>query len=232
MDLFDLFDPPPPIATNPEEAFLQAQKALNDHRESLQSLEEEYQKENAARFARHLPAKRKKKLTTAEIADILPKEVFEACIAEAKQRASDIMDVYMKREEELKAALQMAAEAVTVVPGTEWNQAHYISPHHTQTSVDTYTRVSALLKTFPYQACGLEVEVRPGDRTYRDGGSSCPYTVWVKATPMMIDVARLQDKGPSFVEVIQFCWKNGANPRVYFPTLPHDFESKHGITYY
>lgn len=35
--------------------------------------------------------------------------------------------------------------------------------------------------------------------------------------------------GPTLVDAVRMCWARGANPRVYWPFLPHGFEEKHGM---
>lgn len=38
--------------------------------------------------------------------------------------------------------------------------------------------------------------------------------------------------GPTLKEIVKNCWKRGVQPRVYFPTLPYEYEQKMGLDYF
>lgn len=93
----------------------------------------------------------------------------------------------------------------------------------------TYAKNSLKMKGLKAQMHGLECEVREIDPVV-DCGSRC-FGLFVKTTEK--DLAILDAKpDPGMREIVQFCWRSGANPRVYFPMLPHGFEEKNGLDFF
>lgn len=93
----------------------------------------------------------------------------------------------------------------------------------------TYAKNSLKLKGLKAQMHGLDCEVREIDPV-AGGGSRC-FGLFVRTTEK--DLAILDAKPePGMREIVQFCWRSGANPRVYFPMLPHGFEEKNGLDFF
>lgn len=83
------------------------------------------------------------------------------------------------------------------------------------------------------EAQGFKVHVQlmneqtAGDRWGTRHGE---YVIWINADKPTAKVLK-EKPGLPLVDVVAACWKNGVNPRVYMPTLPHGFEERHGISY-
>jgi hypothetical protein len=86
------------------------------------------------------------------------------------------------------------------------------------------------MKGLKAQLHGLDCEVREIDQVVDIGGSRC-FGLFVKTTEQ--DLAILDSKPePGLRDIVQFCWRSGANPRVYFPFLPHGFEEENGLDFF
>ncbi len=92
-----------------------------------------------------------------------------------------------------------------------------------------YAKNSLRLKGLKAQLHGLDVDVREIDPVAA-AGSHC-FGLFVKTTEK--DLAILDAKpDPELREIVKFCWGSGANPRVYFPMLPHGFEERNGLDFF
>jgi hypothetical protein len=105
--------------------------------------------------------------------------------------------------------------------------SHYASQGYGAAS---YAKNSLKLKGLKAQLHGLDCEVREIDPVVDGGGSRC-FGLFLKTTEQ--DLAILDAKPePGMRDIVQFCWRSGANPRVYFPFLPHGFEEQNGLDFF
>jgi hypothetical protein len=128
-----------------------------------------------------------------------------------------------------KAAVSEAAAAVT--PRTTSGArtmiaAVSVSSYMTQTAPATYARAMAQIHAAAARAAcpGVEVELVEDVKPSGQLG-----TVRVFADVEALDVEAMKARPMSMAEMVRLAWKHGANPRVYWPTLPHDFEAAHGF---
>jgi hypothetical protein len=128
-----------------------------------------------------------------------------------------------------KAAVSEAAAAVTprTMSGARTMIAAVsVSSYMTQTAPATYARAMAQIHAAAARAAcpGVEVELVEDVKPYAELG-----TVRVFADVEALDVEAMKARPMSMVEMVRLAWKNGANPRVYWPTLPHDFEAANNL---
>jgi len=153
------------------------------------------------------------------------------------QQASEMLFAW---RDEMKALLEDLAEKAEVLPGENWNLYRSISnsAYHTQGyGADRYAQKAVELDLPVAAQYGLEAEIRV--RRLRDdpAWTGSPktdvtyYEMWVKAEALDLWILK-QKPGLDMVEFVTACWKNGTNPRVLCPMLPHGFEEEHGIDYW
>lgn len=104
--------------------------------------------------------------------------------------------------------------------------SHYASQGYGAAS---YAKNSLRLKGLKAQLHGLDVDVREIDPVAA-AGSHC-FGLFVKTTEENLAILDAKPE-PGMREIVQFCWRSGANPRVYFPMLPHGFEERNGLDFF
>jgi len=160
--------------------------------------------------------------------NVIPADVASAI---SKRYAALVKEAIDFAEAELaasKAAVSEAAAAVTprtTIGARTLIAAVSVSSYASQTAPATYARAMAQIHAAAARAAcpGVEVELvedlKPGGRG----------TVRVFADVEALDVEAMKARPMSMSEMVRLAWKHGANPRVYWPTLPHDFEAAHGF---
>lgn len=93
----------------------------------------------------------------------------------------------------------------------------------------SYAQNSLKLKGLKAALYGLEYEVR--EITATEPGLGRTFALYVKTDEEGIAILEEKEE-PSARDVVMHCWKNGANPRVFFPMLPHGFEEANGIDFH
>jgi hypothetical protein len=104
--------------------------------------------------------------------------------------------------------------------------SHYSSQGY---GAATYAKNSLKMKGLKAQMHGLDCEVREIDPV-AGGGSRC-FGLFVKTTEENLAILDAKPD-PGMREIVQFCWRSGSNPRVYFPMLPHGFEEQNGLDFF
>lgn len=150
----------------------------------------------------------------------------------SKRYAALVKEAIDSAEAELaasKAAVSEAAAAVT--PRTTSGArtmiaAVSVSSYLTQTAPATYARAMAQIHAAAARAAcpGVEVELVEDVKPSGQLG-----TVRIFANVEALDVEAMRARPMPMAEMVRLAWKHGANPRVYWPTLPHDFEAAHGL---
>lgn len=157
---------------------------------------------------------------------------YEATYEKALAGLNELLD---RHELETVALNKQLAELAEDLPlertedEVRWDfnyDSHYASQGY---GAATYAKNFLKLKGLKAQLHGLDYEVREMDPVV-DGGSRC-FGLFVRTTEE--DLAILDAKPePGMKEIVQFCWRSGANPRVYFPMLPHGFEEQNGLNFF
>lgn len=146
-------------------------------------------------------------------------------------------DRWYEEKMRIEARLTELAEQSQPLPGDEWVLAYTIDSGAYR-SVDMgsgrYSKAAAEDRVRHYQHQGLEAELRiehrerPSSLRFGKPFRWTDYEVWVKASKTDIRIADRRP-GMTMVEWVASCWRDGVNPRVYQPFLPHGFEEAHGI---
>lgn len=156
----------------------------------------------------------------------------------AKGVLTECFGYYQAAEPAFKAAKEkldrlrtVAADAIDIAKDANaedhWFYAHYYADEYrTQGGgAEHYAKVRAELTAANVRADGIKAEVR----RYTSAADTLPFfAVYVYCAEADLKILRCKS-GLAFGKLVQLAWKMGANPRVYFPFLPHDFESKHGF---
>lgn len=59
--------------------------------------------------------------------------------------------------------------------------------------------------------------------------------IWEVSVPLdsvQVEALKRRTDGMTLAEMVRFAWKEGCNPRVFWPLLPPDFEERHGFDYF
>lgn len=197
----------------------------------------------AAYFAAHPKRKRRDFNDIATSEKKADRAIVQPILAKWKATADAEYEKYKSTLDTLDRLLDSAADAITLVPLPNTIYTHY-STH------DTYTYISQGFGARRYAQAAAErsadkprhlnVPVHVVERPYGYYKSAplsphhaVAFDVWVALNPLhTAALKRKYSDGPSFVESVRLCWKRGVNPRVYWPMLPHDFESKHSLDYF
>lgn len=160
--------------------------------------------------------------------------------AEFRLRGQPLIDAHRAERERLGAELKRLAPLVPLDPPADGSEvrfsAHFPSEYHTQGGgADTCARVWAELTVFTLESVGVVAGSRRApaipDNPAR-AADEYPWEVWVRLDPVQVEAAkRLEHKVP-LPELVRFCWKHGANPRVFWPLLPAGFEEENGLDYF
>lgn len=146
-----------------------------------------------------------------------------------------------KREAELKSRLDTMTEVLSPLPGDKkcLLSVSYSSTYSTQGFGHVaYAEKNAKLHMIDAQSCGIRCEIERRDqkrepRTYQhcfDIGPGADFYVWVFVQEDM-DVEILQRKTVPLRDWVKWCWKLGANPRVFNPFLPSGYEESVGLDF-
>lgn len=136
-------------------------------------------------------------------------------------------------EEQLLALAR--AEDVVVPVTDEWTLINYVfvGTYSTQGyGAEKYAKVHANSIVDDAKHAGLDIKL---EEAYSDaiGGrrTLIGWEVWAMTTP---DGKELLTRKPGLPlrEVVRRYWAQGCQPRVRFPSLPHDFEEKNGLDYF
>jgi len=147
--------------------------------------------------------------------------------------AKEVEEKWPGRKEEVETLLRALAEKCPPIPGEDMTFARRVwfgSYYTVDNGNGTYAKASAMRSVQQYQAQGFEAEVRRVEhKATKNPKPLMSYEVWVKADTLEI---RLSDYRPgmTLVDWVASCWREGVNPRVYKPMLPHGFEEEHGIS--
>lgn len=176
-----------------------------------------------------LKGKRRKPQTVDEWLKAFPGRA-DAVIAEVakpwRARADRHVAIRKSQEERYNRLLDaLAAKAlVSRTPEPVVYAEHF--PPSSQTNGGAYSRAMAALDLAHLEAQGLEAEVK--HERYIPDSTALVHRVYVKCDALSKEIARRRP-GLTLAESVRLLWKNGANPRVIYPGLPYDFESKHGF---
>lgn len=200
------------------------------------ALQAEFEATVIARFcAKH--KKRKAAYSTARKDTAL----YDLVFAEFVARADKISVTHRAQRARLDALIK-AATLVAVVKPSDSHRSRY-STHSSGTynsqgfGARSYAHGAAKMDVAGLTAQGFKAEiVTTNEQTYPgtrlNGGWTMhhvDYEVWINADEVTAEVLHEKPALP-LDEVVAACWRNGVNPRVYMPMLPHGFEEKHGIT--
>lgn len=125
----------------------------------------------------------------------------------------------------VNATRSLAAEECEVRPSERswYYRDSYVDSYRTQPAAEKYARVRLELYAAELDAAGVRHE------TKRHDSNGLPYFV-LYAFVEEADVAILKARdGLPLPELVRRSWALGANPRVFWPSLPHGFEQRHGF---
>jgi hypothetical protein len=155
---------------------------------------------------------------------------FEARVKALQTEHAATVDAVNNRLDTLAAITDIPLldelRLVTVSRASNWGS---------QTQPSKYAEVHAESRADIGRALGLRAEVRPTELHQIGGRYPCQhvdYGVFCNTSQAGWEVALR--KGGDLVPLREWvlrCWRRGANPRVYYPWLPHDFEAKNGLHY-
>lgn len=232
---------PGPLPENPREAFsvLEARLGELKSRAPLEALQAKFEAEVRSAYLPMLKGKKGKNFTLDAAREAMGQAYFDI-LGRYEAEAEQLHSLRASATEEVERQLDELAERIPVTSdGADFRQAEVVCnmDYGSQTNSDGYARASAEMKAIHYRHAGLEAEVRrtlqrdkfPDDPFFARSSVSY-YEVWVRGSAQDVAVAK-RKAGPSLVEMVQWCWKTGVNPRVFAPYLPHGFEERHGIRY-
>jgi hypothetical protein len=134
---------------------------------------------------------------------------------------------YLKAVSLVGDLIRQAADAVTIEPSEsdywcyEWV---YSSDYSTQTNPLNYAEAKAMITAANVCHTGIKAEVKKHGETEK-----LPYfCVYVWCAERELPILRKRS-GLPFADLVRLAWVLGANPRVFWPFLPHDYEAKHGF---
>jgi len=181
------------------------------------------------------PRRRKFSLKIAHKA--LGAEAYEALQKSQEAVVEALYQEYKGKTESLDSALTLLAENMTPESGEDWTKwsVSWSSTYSSQGYGSIrYAQNAAEMKADHARFHNLEVEVRKANARPaqgRYGIASADFEVWVKASPLDLEVLN-RKPGPDLREQVRLAWKRGVNPRVYNPYLPHGYEEKVGLDYF
>ncbi|UBF29841.1 hypothetical protein K9N68_37155 (plasmid) [Kovacikia minuta CCNUW1] len=199
---------------------------------TLMALQEEL---NATLIDAARKLKPKGKLGMKKVYELLGEEAFE--IAEPfKSRATEAMnsiEILIKslQEENVLLAKNIPLES----SGDEWVE-------YGSVSTDTYASQGFGAIKYALGAAqrmelkakynGLETRIDKIDRgrCKQYGVQYADFKVMIRGSETDVTVLKYKE-GVSLKEKVRWMWKNGINPRVYYPFLPHGYEESNGISF-
>lgn len=143
------------------------------------------------------------------------------------------------RQEDVKTRLENAAGPLEVPKSDEfipWKDCSGSSYSSQGFGANKYAANSLEVYADRARMSDLEVEIRSEVYIKARGGHTCTgnvmkYTVWVKTTPLGLEILDYKPDLP-LREWVRLCWKRGVNPRVYSPFLPTGYEESGGLDYF
>ncbi len=102
----------------------------------------------------------------------------------------------------------------------------YPSTYSTQTAPDSYARAMARIYLDDAKAACLGIEAELVDDF---SGVGKLRAIRLIGNVELLDIEAMKFTGLDQPERVRRAWKYGANPRVYWPSLPHGYEAEHGF---
>lgn len=147
----------------------------------------------------------------------------------AAHRRSTVVAFEVKRAELEQLAISSARDTTIRTDGeSHWYLGDvYADAFSTQTSPVHYAEARAKILADDVRAAGVRAEVRQ-----HEASTKLPFfAVYVWCLEADLPILR-KKPGLPFAEQVRLAWKYGANPRVFWPSLPHGFEEQHGIDFF
>lgn len=149
-----------------------------------------------------------------------------ASLAEAYRGQADAGRAeFEQRAEQIRAFRREAANECEIAPAARswYYRDSYVDGYRTQPAAETYARVRIELYAAELAAWGVKYEIK------RHDSNGLPFFVlYAFCDEADIPVLKARD-GLPLAELVRLSWSLGANPRVYWPSLPHGFEQRHGF---
>ena len=161
--------------------------------------------------------------------------------ADARAEADTVRAAFAERVKGLRARLDaelerakadLAEAAARVVPRPTRGARTLIAPvsvstYSTQTAPESYARGRAEIHAAEVRRYCPEATVTIDIVRSTDGARIMSFDVYADLDE--VDRAALDTVGVDLVERVRAAYKHGCNPRVFWPMLPPDFETRHGL---
>lgn len=148
----------------------------------------------------------------------------------AAHKAATVVAYEAKRAELDRLAVEAASLVEIRTNGEDhWYFADvYPDAYRTQTNPERYAEARAHIIAADVEAAGVaRVKVRK-----HEASTKTPFfAVYVYCLEADLPILR-KKPGLPLAEMVRLAWKYGANPRVFWPGLPHGYEEEHGIDYF
>lgn len=221
------FDPAAALELPARERFAVALRELGKAEDGLAAFKNAqkaaYERDLEAKWRAKEPRGRKKFLVSKAETEF-PDEAKEL-VAVARGLIEAYRVGYYKLKDLLEQLARDAARECPIRPGeqrVEYKVVH-VGTYQSQTDAAHYAKIRATLYRYDLLAMGVahaEVEFDGCDKTY------CVYADRIHGD----DAELLPWKpGETLANQVLLAWRMNANPRVYWPQLPHDFEAKNGF---
>lgn len=169
--------------------------------------------------------------------------LFEDQMRPFRERVAALQEGFKLREQGHKAELSRLAALTDPWPGKErlMFAEEWCSSYRSTNSGDRYAKVRAEIQAEELTSyLGLKAEVEAVRRASNlpAAGEWVPlpvdaYRVFVMVhSALDLELAKRSPRGMPFAEVVRLAWAKGANPRVYWPMLPHGYEEKNGFDHF
>lgn len=167
---------------------------------------------------------------------VLGEERYGKIYAPFQVRATALYEAWGAEKDAADKRLAELAQAIPVEPGTDWSlyKTTCAMEYRSQTSSETYARAMAEIIAADLRAYGLEARVDTVPQEIQvnkfTAVRTTDFQVWAHTSSIMLEVLRRKKTGGlPFPEYVRLSWERGANPRVFWPFLPHGFEAAHGF---